>query len=213
MISSLIALSVFYILLFSANASQVEEFELEEETGLSRKRRGLPPSTLMPQDWFQRDVDAISKSVEVPHYDFVQEPGDMFFLPNGFTHGTMDLTPRTIGIIFRGNMTVVGEEELNFTPLYKDVQHLPWRPVLQVPGPNSFPRLPSPRSHINLHWQRWQRVAGGTKYFSNSNLDYRYSEKHYWNRIYHSFSNKISSVSKMWTARQDRTAKVVEASF
>ena len=180
MISSLIALSVFSILLFSANASQVEEFELEEETGLSRKRRGLPPSTLMPQDWFQRDVDAISKSVEVPHYDFVQEPGDMFFLPNGFTHGTMDLTPRTIGIIFRGKMTVVGEEELDVTPLYKAVQHLPWRPV-QVPGPNSFPHPPSPRSHINSTnaTGRWQRVrAGGTvKYFSNSNLDYRYSEK------------------------------------
>ena len=144
-ISSLIALSVYYILLFSANASQVEEFELEEETGLSRKRRGLPPSTLKPKDWFQRDVDAISKSVEVPHYDFVQEPGDMFFLPNGFTHGTMDLTPRTIGIIFRGKMTVVGEEELKFTPLYKDVQHLPWRPTCPSPRSKLFPPASKPK--------------------------------------------------------------------
>lgn len=166
-----------------ANASQVKEFELEEETGLSRKKRGLPSSSYKPQEWFR---DVISKFVEIPHYDFIQEPGDLFFLPDGFTHGTMDLTQRTIGIIFRGEMTTVGEDQLNFTPLYKDVQHLPWRQSgrldrVQTQLPCSFPRPPrSPsanRNNTKMQGRGWQRVAGSTaKYFSNNNLDYRYSQ-------------------------------------
>ena len=71
----------------------MEEFELEEETGLSRKRRGLPPSTLKPKDWFQRDDS----------YRFIVQPLDDIYLSGtlrfDLTEGGNERTVKTLMVI------------------------------------------------------------------------------------------------------------------
>eukprot|EP00584_Thalassiosira_punctigera_P004577 CAMPEP_0172539160 /NCGR_PEP_ID=MMETSP1067-20121228/10411_1 /TAXON_ID=265564 ORGANISM="Thalassiosira punctigera, Strain Tpunct2005C2" /NCGR_SAMPLE_ID=MMETSP1067 /ASSEMBLY_ACC=CAM_ASM_000444 /LENGTH=662 /DNA_ID=CAMNT_0013324799 /DNA_START=131 /DNA_END=2119 /DNA_ORIENTATION=+ len=170
-----------------ANSSQLRNFELEDNTGVSvnrkRIRQNVTVNTYKPQDWFQ---DVISKWVEIPHYDFVQEAGDLFFLPDKFTHGTVDLTRHTIGVIFKGEMTQADTEELSFKHLFKYNDHLPWRHQNntgdsmklknhQLPSSPLLNTIPATQK-FEKHLVR--KVAGGTaKYFSNRNLDYKYSQK------------------------------------
>jgi hypothetical protein len=159
-----------------ANASQTEEFELTEDTGLKRNKKNRSRGNFTwegtgykPQQWFE---DVIARGVDVPHYDFVQEAGDVFFLPGRFTHGTMDLTRRTVGIIFKGGMTEVGTGGLWFP--VQSAAHLPWRPARAASLADRGHRLPTPLQRGRTGDEATpQRVAGGAaKLFGNEHLDY-----------------------------------------
>ena len=60
------------------------------------------------------DQDEGYGGTEVSHYNFIQKAGDLFFLPRKYTHGTIDLTPRTLGFILKGGITATGPEHLQF---------------------------------------------------------------------------------------------------
>ena len=54
-------------------------------------------------DNYQWWEDVVDKDlIPVPHYDFVQEAGDFFFLPSFYTHATIDLTKVTMGVVMQG---------------------------------------------------------------------------------------------------------------
>lgn len=95
------------------------EFELSKETGAGKRwkeyraKHNMPEwSTYKNTQWFEDYVNV--GKVNLTHYDFIQEAGDMFFLPSYVTHGTMDVTPLTIGIILRGQATQLGTSGLDF---------------------------------------------------------------------------------------------------
>ena len=162
-----------------ANRTQVYELELKEDTGLHHRKNENKTWTgenTKPQEWFRDVVDA--GGLDVPHYDFVQEAGDLFFLPNKFTHATVDLTPRTLGIIFKGDITATGgAEHLQFPPT--KAEHLPWRRERGSTAPKGDrggARLPEPSGRPAVYERRPERRAGGAaKRFHNELLDYHAS--------------------------------------
>ncbi|KAL7544791.1 hypothetical protein ACHAWF_008154 [Thalassiosira exigua] len=168
-----------------ADQAQVDDFELWEETGLHHIHddeggddAGLTwtGTNYKPQDWFR---DVIDKGVDVPHYDFVQEAGDLFFLPHKFTHGTMDLTRHTVGVIFRDGILDVGTDGLRFGDESARSEDLPRRPA-RAPGGSKLAerghKLPAPRegrgSTDEEAWG-WEWVAGdAARRFKNEQLEY-----------------------------------------
>merc|ERR1712232_690054 len=50
------------------------------------------------QDWFRKEAAELLEKLGVPYYDFVQEQGDAVFIPDFWTHATMDLCRETVGV-------------------------------------------------------------------------------------------------------------------
>lgn len=81
------------------------DFELHKMcpvTGVYKKRysNGTSGCTFTSEQWIN-SMDTI----EFKHYDFVQEAGDLVFVPMTYTHGTIDLCAPTIGNVFMGGVT------------------------------------------------------------------------------------------------------------
>jgi len=81
------------------------DFELHKECPVTRAYKRLyfdrnHICTLSSEQWIER-----LKSIDFPHYDFVQEEGDLVFVPMSSTHATLDLCWPTIGNVFMGDIT------------------------------------------------------------------------------------------------------------
>jgi len=81
------------------------DFELHKECPVTRPYKKLyfdrnNVCILTSEQWIER-----LKSIDFPHYDFVQEEGDLVFVPMSSSHATLDLCWPTIGNVFMGDIT------------------------------------------------------------------------------------------------------------
>lgn len=61
-----------------------------------------------PQKWFLLNASSQLDSLRVPYYDFIQEAGEAVYLPNYFTHATMDICRETVAVELKGPLVTSG---------------------------------------------------------------------------------------------------------
>eukprot|EP00747_Dinoflagellata_sp_TGD_P179371 gnl/TRDRNA2_/TRDRNA2_30079_c0_seq1.p1 gnl/TRDRNA2_/TRDRNA2_30079_c0~~gnl/TRDRNA2_/TRDRNA2_30079_c0_seq1.p1 ORF type:complete len:374 (-),score=29.62 gnl/TRDRNA2_/TRDRNA2_30079_c0_seq1:28-1149(-) len=70
------------------------------------------------QSWFMQNASDWIENLSVPYHDFVLHEGDAIFIPNFWTHGTMDLCRETIGVELMGSYVHSGYKP-EWTKRYK----------------------------------------------------------------------------------------------
>merc|ERR1712232_361360 len=93
------------------------KFEQIDKMKLQRQGNVAEQEEYSSQHWYSNESAELLQSLGIPFYEFIQTRGDAIFIPDFYTHATIDLCRETLGVELMGEVVHRGYENADTSGL------------------------------------------------------------------------------------------------